>query len=156
MVVADLYGMTIHRCPVCRGLMVDNPTFEYLIERQMHLALAGKPLDASPVLEFDVQRGDPESRVQYIRCPVCLRQMSRHNYADCSGVILDRCGEHGVWLDDMELQQLLTFIATGGEELAEELEGRARQRMRRDARTRDEIRKEDSRRGHMWRLGLWP
>ncbi|MBN1476773.1 zf-TFIIB domain-containing protein [Candidatus Sumerlaeota bacterium] len=157
MVVADLFGMTIHRCPVCRGLMVDNPTFAHLIERQMHLALAGKPLDAPPVHELDVQRGNPEERVQYIHCPACLRQMSRHNYADCSGVILDRCGEHGVWLDDTELQQILTFIATGGEELAEELERRAHERMRRDARRLAQIREEDDTRpGLLWQMGLWP
>jgi hypothetical protein len=46
--------------------------------------------------------------------------MSRVNFAGNSGIILDVCRAHGVWLDHEELDQVRQFIQRGGA-------GRARQ-----------------------------
>jgi Zn-finger nucleic acid-binding protein len=119
-------GLTIHRCPVCRGLFLDGATFDYLIERQAKLATQS----AGPVRPSDVQRAQIERHMRYVRCPVCRQQMLRKNYVKCSGVIIDTCLAHGVWLDDAELQSLLTFVATGGHELAEQLRKEAERRLR--------------------------
>jgi Zn-finger nucleic acid-binding protein len=40
--------------------------------------------------------------------------MHRRNYRKCSGVILDRCAEHGTWLDADELEQIAGFILEKG------------------------------------------
>lgn len=127
MVRADLQGLRISRCPECLGLWMDGPTFDFLIKRQAEIAAAAQTGPASP---RDVQRGQPETRVAYLACPVCGRQMTRANYAKCSGVIFDQCLGHGVWLDDAELQQILAFIATGGHDLAVRLREEAEQRAR--------------------------
>ena len=40
----------------------------------------------------------------YRRCPQCGAPMRRHVYAFSSGVVVDTCDPHGVWLDKGELQ----------------------------------------------------
>jgi hypothetical protein len=40
--------------------------------------------------------------------------MHRENVARISGVIVDRCGRHGVWFDVDELQRLVQFWESGG------------------------------------------
>jgi Zn-finger nucleic acid-binding protein len=122
---AELSGLTIHRCPNCRGIFLDGATFDFLMERQAKLALQSP----GPVRPRDVQRAEVERHIRYIRCPVCQQQMLRKNYAKCSGVIFDQCLAHGVWLDDAELQSLLAFVATGGHRLAKQLAEEARKRL---------------------------
>jgi Zn-finger nucleic acid-binding protein len=135
MVRAELAGLTIHRCPECRGIFLDDDTFDYLIRRQARLALdAQEPGTGSNPNR--VKRGLVEDRVVYRSCPVCGRQMARRNYANCAGVIYDLCLSHGVWLDDAELQGILSFIATGGHGLAERLEHEAQESL---GRRRDRV-----------------
>ncbi|MFB3145413.1 MAG: hypothetical protein ACE10F_12735 [Candidatus Methylomirabilales bacterium] len=40
--------------------------------------------------------------------------MNRKNFARISGVIIDECRSHGVWLDVDELEKIRYFIADGG------------------------------------------
>jgi Zn-finger nucleic acid-binding protein len=56
--------------------------------------------------------------------------MNRNNYGGCSGVLIDECAKHGVWLDAGELTTLLDFAATGGVELANRYAQSARDRAR--------------------------
>ena len=41
--------------------------------------------------------------------------MSIVNYKNCSGVILDVCEEHGIWLDGGELRQIMDWYEVGGD-----------------------------------------
>jgi Zn-finger nucleic acid-binding protein len=56
----------------------------------------------------------PDEPVHYLPCPVCGSLMGRKNYATSSGVIIDVCATHGVWLDAQELHAILAFIRGGG------------------------------------------
>ena len=40
--------------------------------------------------------------------------MVRKNFARISGVIMDECGRHGIWLDSGELEKIRQFILSGG------------------------------------------
>ena len=40
--------------------------------------------------------------------------MQRRNWGSYSGVIVDKCGEHGTWYDDKELAKIREYIALGG------------------------------------------
>jgi Zn-finger nucleic acid-binding protein len=40
--------------------------------------------------------------------------MVRRNFRRISGVLIDVCRDHGVWLDAGELEQIRCFIANGG------------------------------------------
>jgi len=52
--------------------------------------------------------------VQYVPCPRCQRLMNRKNFAQGSGIVLDVCAKHGIWLDRGELVRLLGFVEKGG------------------------------------------
>ena len=53
-------------------------------------------------------------KVQYRKCPECQGFMQRRNFRKSSGVIIDRCHQHGTWLDADELEQIAGFILSGG------------------------------------------
>ena len=89
------------RCRLCEGLWLDR---EALVR-----AREGK---AGPT---DRQYGEQvRAEVPYLRCVQCEQMMRRFNFANISGVLLDECGEHGVWLDRGELDLLRRFVAEGG------------------------------------------
>lgn len=48
--------------------------------------------------------------VRYLRCPRCAWIMARVNYARASGIILDQCPTHGVWVDGGELLRLKAWV----------------------------------------------
>jgi Zn-finger nucleic acid-binding protein len=146
MVSADMHGLRITRCTQCLGIWLDGPTFDFLIKRQTDLALQAEPPQN---VRQGVQRGHGEDRIRYIRCPICGRQMNRSNYAKCSGVIFDQCLQHGVWLDDDELQEILAFIATGGHELAKIIQREAEERVR-------EAKRHVATHAVQWRVGFYP
>ena len=125
LVRVDFQTLTVHRCPQCRGIFLDGNTFDYMVQRATQRVLD----QSAKGVRRRVQRGAPDSRLAYIPCPVCGQQMSRRNYARCSGVVFDQCLRDGVWLDDTELQQILTFITTGGHQLAKVIQEEAEQRL---------------------------
>ncbi len=67
-------------------------------------------------------RYEREKKVIYKKCPFCKKVMQRKNYKSVSGVIVDICQEHGIWLDGGELKQLLEWKKAGGEIKAKEYE----------------------------------
>ena len=40
--------------------------------------------------------------------------MERKNYAHISGLIIEECSRHGIWLDNGELEKIRQFILDGG------------------------------------------
>jgi Zn-finger nucleic acid-binding protein len=103
-------GSTVAReCAQCGGLWLDPDSLQRLANAREEgagvvSALAARiPLNAAPP---DV--------VRYIPCPRCDKLMNRSNFARSSGVILDVCKAHGVWLDRGELQRVLGFVESGG------------------------------------------
>jgi Zn-finger nucleic acid-binding protein len=69
--------------------------------------------------------------------------MNRKNFAQSSGVVLDVCAKHGVWLDRGELERALGFVSGGG--LAR---SRARERERLVEEQRRLVALQSSTRGH--------
>ena len=43
-------------------------------------------------------------------CPVCAAAMSKLNYAYESGVIVDTCSAHGMWVDAGELDRMQSWV----------------------------------------------
>ena len=69
---------------------------------------------------------EPEPGFHYRPCPVCRKLMNRSNYGGGSGVIVDVCGPHGVFLDRGELTKIVDFLEKGG---WERVKKREKQRM---------------------------
>lgn len=107
----------IERCETCLGLFFDPGELEAL-------------LDYSVKNVFEINRGRLElfklseqtiGRVAtYVKCPLCSKIMNRINFGARSGVVIDRCKEHGVWLDAGELRQLCEWMKAGGRLLDKE------------------------------------
>jgi Zn-finger nucleic acid-binding protein len=107
----SLGATRVRECEGCGGLWVDNRTFLALC------ADRGTPPPLPP------ERGAPtvsraaggvDTRVKYLRCPVCRALLDRVNFARVSGVVVDVCAEHGTWFDRNELHRIIDFIAAGG------------------------------------------
>lgn len=91
-------------CTQCRGRFCDKAALKSLIDAACASAPSGKykkpPLDISKA-------------VRYVPCPTCSQLMNRRNFGDASGVVVDVCSKHGVWFDQGELLQVLSFCSTG-------------------------------------------
>lgn len=58
-------------------------------------------------------------------CPECGNVMTRRVYGSFSGILIDICERHGVWLDDNELRAIMRHIVIAGPDFARQLlEGR--------------------------------
>jgi DNA-directed RNA polymerase subunit RPC12/RpoP len=99
-------SVTALECRVCAGFWVGLGAFHDLLDAE-----ARRPSGAS-----GLQRGGaPEKRQHYRKCPHCAGLMvRRHLGGGKSGVVIDVCGEHGLWFDVDELARALAWIRAGG------------------------------------------
>ncbi len=101
----------IERCPVCYGLFFDPGELEKILERGVSNAFV---IDYNMLDKLADEQRDRRETVKYIPCPVCGKLMNRINYGTRSGVVVDSCRDHGVWLDAGELKRLLEWTKAGG------------------------------------------
>jgi Zn-finger nucleic acid-binding protein len=107
-------GLSLNECPSCHGLWTPGESFDALVRRAVDTRRAASP-EQLLALRPRVTGANPAAqRVQYRRCPECQGQMQRRNFQKSSGVIVDRCHEHGTWLDADELEQIAGFLLSGG------------------------------------------
>jgi len=121
--------MTVLECGVCAGLWLGAEVFRTLEERARKIA----PSAADPVAlrtEATTRARTPQGAgPAYRPCPTCRKRMNRVNFERVSGILLDRCRDHGLWFDATELDAALRFIKLGGErasDLRQQQEERAR------------------------------
>ena len=102
----------IERCADCFGLFFDPGKIETLLESSVSNVFDGnwRHLDA-----INKDRFQGNQKVKYIKCPVCHAFMSRINFGYRSGVVIDRCTAHGIWLDSGEITHLLEWKKAGGQ-----------------------------------------
>lgn len=109
----------IERCDQCMGLFFDPGELEALIDASVkHVYTINlKKLD-----NINAAMVPPKNQVSYIKCPVCAQIMNRTNFGTRSGVIVDTCSDHGIWLDGGELRHLFEWKKAGGTLLHEQRE----------------------------------
>jgi len=109
----------IERCPKCLGLFFDPGELDALVDVNIRSVFS---VDSLSLAGLQAQNTGDE--VCYRKCPVCKKIMNRENYGKSSGVIIDQCREHGVFLDAGELQRILQWTRVGGK-LAADTEQKA-------------------------------
>jgi Zn-finger nucleic acid-binding protein len=109
----EVGGTSITECAQCAGMWLDSAAFERLCERKEVESVAPGTFGPPPMLVSDSTRAGAPSQ-GYIPCLSCAQLMTRKNFASTSGVIMDVCRAHGVWLDAQELERILAFIRGGG------------------------------------------
>ena len=103
--------MFIDVCPSCNGIWFDVGELETLIENS--------PVPVDLLQEFEALQTPIQSTPELgppRNCPHCNLVMGKKNYKRFSGVIMDVCRFHGLFLDAQELEKIQLFIATGGAE----------------------------------------
>ncbi|MCB9832600.1 MAG: zf-TFIIB domain-containing protein [Planctomycetes bacterium] len=108
LVSRQIGGSSLIECSGCLGIWLPVASFEDACrnaEKRANL-MAGltSPVGAS-------ERPRPEFK--YLRCLCCNDFMVPRNYGGKSGIILDVCGRHGVWLDAGELQAIVRWVESG-------------------------------------------
>ena len=140
----------IERCDECFGLFFDPNELEALLEATVSnvFTINKSQLDANKAATRTDERG-----AFYIKCPVCSKIMNRVNFGTNSGVIVDHCKEHGVWLDGGELRHLFEWMKAGGKLLQQEKEQeRRRVETRELEQERRRLQRESSTRGKVLKL----
>jgi Zn-finger nucleic acid-binding protein len=109
----------VRECAACGGLWLDPETLQRLSDaRESHADVVSVLAARAPANAVGTEV------IRYVPCPSCAKLMNRTNFAKSSGVVLDICKSHGVWLDRGELQRVLQFIDSGGLAQAREREQR--------------------------------
>ena len=101
----------IERCDTCLGLFFDPGELEAVLDGTVTNVFT---INRSQLDSINKVMRASEYGVSYVKCPVCTNIMNRMNFGAKSGVIVDRCKEHGVWLDGGELRQLCEWMKAGG------------------------------------------
>lgn len=99
-------GIEIDYCPSCNGLWLDKGEFAILT--------AESTVYREETLREQYSRPMLPDTIRYIPCVRCGKLMVKKNFARISGVIIDECGRHGIWLDSGELEKIRHFILDGG------------------------------------------
>jgi Zn-finger nucleic acid-binding protein len=102
----------IERCERCLGLFFDPGELEALLDKTVKNVYE---IDPQRLNELQNVKRSSEYPLGYIDCPVCKKLMNRINFGSRSGVVVDKCRDHGVWLDGGELRQILEWVKAGGE-----------------------------------------
>lgn len=102
-------GVEIHRCIACAGLWLDPGELDSMVDDP-------GPTEANVA---DLREGMKDLRVptgpvRYRKCPRCKHMMARRNFGSHSGVIVDECRQHGMYLDPGEFEAIEAFIKLGG------------------------------------------
>ena len=126
----------IEKCERCYGLFFDHSELEKLLEQSVDTSYWVDHHKLHSLLQHPLHK----DRIVYRKCPECSKIMQRKNYMNRSGVIMDTCAIHGVWLDAGELKQIQEWTALGGKHnaLKDQLDekhryNRAKQRKRKSA-----------------------
>jgi Zn-finger nucleic acid-binding protein len=104
----------LEECTRCGGVWVDVSDFEHICETA-DLQQVATGLKLPPPVEM-------QAHVRYLPCPQCGKLMSRMNYASRSGIVINVCRNHGIWLDRDEMRLIIEFIRSGGLQRARQIE----------------------------------
>lgn len=104
----------VEECPRCHGLWISSERFNALVNRVVEAQKAQPGSGLGLTGTRRPARSTFSATVAYRRCPDCEGIMQRRNFGKRSGVIVDVCGKHGVWLDADELEAVAAFIERGG------------------------------------------
>jgi Zn-finger nucleic acid-binding protein len=101
-------------CQRCAGLWLSNEAFKQLTDQAAKEGVQNDPrwtpaLARAPQVDVPL----PHDGVHYRPCVMCHQLMLKQNYSH-SGVLVDVCGKHGVWLDADALPRIIDWIHAGG------------------------------------------
>jgi Zn-finger nucleic acid-binding protein len=116
----------IERCHSCHGLFFNPGELEATLEAQSPPITWIDTAQISQIAsDFDGPR-----EIVYRPCPVCRELMGHRNFGGRSGVVVDHCGAHGLWLQGSQLRRLTEWWRAGGQHLHQQNERNQAERQR--------------------------
>ena len=109
-------SLQIERCQKCYGLFFDPGEIETVLNNSVSDA---NTIHQNLLTTINRERSQHWQKVRYLKCPVCQQFMRRLNYGHRSGVVIDQCKAHGIWLDNGEISHLMEWKKAGGQRLHE-------------------------------------
>lgn len=102
-------GVDIDRCPAGHGVWLDKGELRAVVLSEAEDRPQDEELQALDAAARDHGQGLLAELARGTRnCPVCAAPMKITEYAG-SGVAIDECVRHGVWLDDGELERIEAY-----------------------------------------------
>lgn len=109
-------GVSIEQCEACQGMWLDVGELKSLLHSR---DVPTDALERAAALSARRRTPNPaELSAPQRACPMCAQLMERVNYDEASGILVDSCMEHGVWLDGGELSRLETWAEAWDDEFA--------------------------------------
>jgi len=105
-------SLHIERCANCYGLFFDPDEIETLLDSAVAPVVT---VNLELLSNINKDRYPKNATVKYLKCPACQVLMNRVIYGYRSGVIIDQCRSHGIWLDGGQISHLLEWKKAGGQ-----------------------------------------
>jgi Zn-finger nucleic acid-binding protein len=103
-------GVPFLGCEKCFGLFVTEPDLFTYVEQ------ASSPKVFATFLQLHEKMLQAQQPGTMRECPFCGAKLARVTIGENPIVLLDRCGEHGLWLDRTELKKVIrTSRAASGQ-----------------------------------------
>jgi Zn-finger nucleic acid-binding protein len=109
----------IEQCSQCFSLFFDPGELEFILNQTVNKPEVVNHLKLNQLIE---QHYDQDHSISYKPCPSCGEIMNRKNYGARSGVVIDYCSQHGVFLDSGELMRLCQWAKAGGQEHSQRID----------------------------------
>jgi len=124
----------VDRCEQCFGIFFDVGELE-LLTHSMGKSQPHIDRDRlNQLLNEEAPRSD--RKTSYVPCPICKTMMNRKGYGSLSGVVIDYCRDHGIWLEGGEYRQIINWINAGGRALDQQQQLESFEKARRRAEQR--------------------
>lgn len=101
-------GVPLHSCSTCSGTFVGYAELRQIVENEQAARSAGERT-AATADAATAAHAAPDTAAER-PCPECGTAMHRYVYQYDSGVWVDGCTDHGIWLDDGELERLEALV----------------------------------------------
>ena len=95
-------GVLVDICADCAGVWLDTGELKHILESREQEFTPEQIAEVKGVSNRHYGRN--EDQVGELFCPRCSAIMTRFNYASTTGIMLDKCNEHGIWFDKGELE----------------------------------------------------
>ena len=94
-------------CTSCWGHWVDFGAFSTILQNEVYTF---SKEDTESILKKWARQEAGVDETSVITCPDCGKKMRQMNFADDCPVLVDRCDDHGVWLDCAEIKEIQIYI----------------------------------------------
>jgi Zn-finger nucleic acid-binding protein len=97
----DYEGVDADICEACWGFWLDKGELETVI-----LNTEFKFSEEEKAAVLDISKASDKGPTKPAACPRCNKTMKRVHYDDLVHLVVDRCDDHGIWLDTGEIKKV--------------------------------------------------